>query len=98
MRPPLRIAVLECDTPIDPVKAQYGTYGDVFKLLLQSSAATLGSLNSDDLIITKWDIVDGTEYPDLDEVDAILLTGSSALSSCFQEMALKKCAQADTAV
>ncbi|OKL58165.1 hypothetical protein UA08_06519 [Talaromyces atroroseus] len=77
MHPPLRIAVLECDTPVDAVKAQYGTYGDIFKRLLKSSAAALGSLNFEsDLMITGWDIVDGTEYPSLDEIDAILLTGS----------------------
>lgn len=83
MRPPLRIAILECDTPVDKVKAQYGGYGDVFRLLLETSAATLDNLNPKaDLKITKWDIVYGTEYPNLEDIDAILLTGSS--TSWFQ--------------
>lgn len=78
MRPPLRIAVLECDTPVDSVKAKYGKYGDIFETLLRRSAAALGNLNADtDLIVTKWDVVDGTEYPNLDEIDAVLLSGSS---------------------
>lgn len=78
MRPPLRIAVLECDTPVDKVKAKFGTYGDIFKLLLGASASTLEGLNAQsDLEITKWDIVNGTDYPNLEDIDAILLTGSS---------------------
>ncbi|KAF5003544.1 hypothetical protein F66182_16121, partial [Fusarium sp. NRRL 66182] len=77
MRPPLRIAVLECDTPVDKVKAKFGTYGDIFKLLLGASASTLEGLNAQsDLEITKWDIVNGTDYPNLEDIDAILLTGS----------------------
>jgi hypothetical protein len=78
MRPPLRIAVLECDTPVHNVKAKFGTYGDVFKSLLGASTSTLEGLNAkSDLEITKWDIVNGTEYPNLEDIDAILLTGSS---------------------
>jgi hypothetical protein len=78
MRPPLRIAVLECDTPVDKVKAKFGTYGEVFRLLLGASASTLEGFNAkSDLEITKWDIVNGTEYPNLEDIDAILLTGSS---------------------
>lgn len=78
MRPPLRIAVLECDTPVDKVKARFGTYGDIFKLLLGTGASTLEGLNAQsDLEITKWDIVNGTDYPNLEDIDAILLTGSS---------------------
>lgn len=84
MRPPLRIAVLECDTPVDKVKAKFGTYGDVFKLLLESSASTVKGLNAkSDLVITKWDIVNGTEYPNLEDIDAILLTGSSTSRPCL---------------
>ncbi|RAO69754.1 uncharacterized protein BHQ10_005766 [Talaromyces amestolkiae] len=77
MRPPLRIAVLECDTPVDKVKARFGTYGDIFKLLLGTGASTLEGLNAQShLEITKWDIVNGTDYPNLEDIDAILLTGS----------------------
>jgi hypothetical protein len=79
MRPPFRIAILECDTPLDNTNSKYEGYGGVFKRLLKASAVALGGINPDtDLIISKFDIVDGTEYPNLEEVDAILLTGSSA--------------------
>ncbi|QKX58420.1 uncharacterized protein TRUGW13939_05542 [Talaromyces rugulosus] len=77
MRPPFRIAVLECDTPLENINLKYGGYGGVFTRLLKASAVVLGGINPDtDLIISKFDIVDGTEYPSLEEVDAILLTGS----------------------
>jgi hypothetical protein len=81
MRPPFRIAILECDTPLDNTKAKYEGYGGVFRRLLKESAVALGGINPDtDLIISKYDIVNGTEYPNLDEIDAILLTGSSVWS------------------
>ncbi|KAH8705465.1 class I glutamine amidotransferase-like protein [Talaromyces proteolyticus] len=77
MRPPLRIAILECDTPADKVKAKYGTYGDIFERLLKSSALSLGEINPDtDLAISKFDIVNDTKYPNIDDIDAVLLTGS----------------------
>ena len=81
MKAPLRIAVLECDTPLTQTKAKYGGYGGVFEVLLQSGAK---ALNQPELVhpesgleITKWDIVNGDQYPNLDDVDGILITGSS---------------------
>lgn len=85
MQPPLRIAVLECDTPLPAVDARYnneGYYG-VFKTLLKSSAEELGHSRLDPdtgLQITKWDVVDAQEYPKLEDIDAVLLTGSSQCS------------------
>lgn len=80
----LRIAVLECDTPAEQTNAKYGGYGGVFDSLLRQSAKALGQperLNPDtDLEITGWDVVNGTEYPRVEDIDAVLLTGSSALS------------------
>lgn len=81
--PPLRIAVLECDTPPDTTNSKYGGYRGVFASLLEESARALGQperLNPDtDLEITGWDVVSKEEYPRLDDIDAVLLTGSSAL-------------------
>ena len=82
MHSPLRIDVLECDTPTPNTNAKYGGYRGVFESLLKSSARALEQperLNPDtDLEITGWDIVNGEEYPKLEEIDAVLLTGSSA--------------------
>lgn len=80
MRPPLRIAILECDTPLENANAKYGGYGGVFTALLRASAKALGQPDKLDpetgLEISKWDVVNGEEYPNLEDIDAILMTGS----------------------
>ena len=82
---PLRIAVLECDTPPAATNSKYGGYRGLFASLLKESARALGQperLNPEtDLEITGWDVVNGEEYPRLEDVDAILLTGSSEFLS-----------------
>lgn len=75
----LRIAVLECDTPLPGTKARFQGYGGVFEHLLRTGAKALGRPAQEDLIITKHQIESNPEnYPDLDDIDAILITGSSA--------------------
>ena len=81
MRAPFRIAVLVCDVPLEQTKERFGGYGGMFDVLLQRS---VGTLNRPDLIdpnsgldIQKWDIVNGDQYPKLEDIDAILITGSS---------------------
>jgi hypothetical protein len=88
MRPPLRIAILECDTPLPNTNEKYGGYGGVFETLLKTSAKALGQPDKLDpetgFQITKWDVVNRDDhYPNLDDIDAILMTGSrmSQLSS-----------------
>ncbi|KAL1967995.1 hypothetical protein VTN77DRAFT_2412 [Rasamsonia byssochlamydoides] len=80
MRPPLRIAILECDTPLENTKNKYGGYGGVFEALLKASAAALGQPDrldpEKDLQLSKWDVVNGEKYPNLEDIDAILITGS----------------------
>ncbi|PWY96622.1 class I glutamine amidotransferase [Aspergillus sclerotioniger CBS 115572] len=77
---PLRIAVLECDTPVEKVNIKYGGYRGVFSLLLRESAAALGQSEKLDpetgLEISGWDVVTAQEYPNLEDVDAIVLSGS----------------------
>lgn len=79
---PLRIAVLECDTPLPNIDDRYNGYGGVFTELLKTSAKALNKpdqLDSDTgLDISKWDVVNAGEYPKLEDVDAVLLSGSSA--------------------
>lgn len=75
---PLRIAILECDTPLDGTRAKYGSYGGVFKALLDAGADALGHPNlssKQGLELTYWDVVQD-KYPSLDLIDAILMTGS----------------------
>ncbi|KAH2125410.1 hypothetical protein KXW75_004551 [Aspergillus fumigatus] len=81
MPSPLRIAVLECDAPPADSNARYGGYHGVFSLLLKESARALGQPDRLDpetgLDISRWDVVYAQEYPRLEDVDAILLTGSN---------------------
>lgn len=79
MRPPLRIAVLECDTPNPNTEAKYGGYGGVFDELLRSGAKAQGKLDPESgLQISKYQIqLYPDNYPQLDDIDAILITGSS---------------------
>jgi len=77
--PPLRIAILECDTPLTSTRAKYGGYGGVFKALLTVGTDALmdPNLSSEHgLSLTNWDVVEAQEYPRLDDIDAILITGS----------------------
>jgi hypothetical protein len=77
MRPPLRIAILECDVPLPKTTAEYGGYGGVFEALLRPAAKALG-LPDTALEITKWNILaEEDKYPKLEDIDAILITGSS---------------------
>jgi hypothetical protein len=76
---PLRIAILECDTPLDVVKAKYGTYGTIFTTLLNLGADALGFpglSSSTGLTLSTFDVVTKQEYPELDDIDAILISGS----------------------
>lgn len=79
MRPPLRIAVLECDEPIGRTKEKYGGYGNLFKELLENGAEQLSE--KPELDVTKFDVVNTEHYPKLEDVDAILLSGSRRFSS-----------------
>jgi hypothetical protein len=84
MKLPLRIAILECDSPPDKAKEKLGGYGPIFRTLLERSADALGHAglsSKEGLELTYWDIIDASDkYPDIDQVDAVLLSGSSMSS------------------
>lgn len=76
---PLRLLLLEADTPQPDTNAKYGGYRGVFAALLTAGAKALDPPRSlaDVAAITAHNIVeDMHSYPPLDEVDAILITGS----------------------
>ncbi|KAF4763296.1 hypothetical protein HAV15_000307 [Penicillium sp. str.  len=72
----MRIAVIECDLPIDPVRERLGTYGDMFERLLNSGLRGLKWENKINLKVIKMSVVDNPVFPSPDTYDAILLTGS----------------------
>ena len=76
---PLRIAVLEADTPLTRTRTTYGSYGGVFSALLARGAEALGWGEDPAAVlqISRWDVVVKGEYPALEGVDGVLVTGSS---------------------
>ena len=79
MAAPIRLAILEADTPQPGTKKRYGGYGGVFTALFEAACQALDppqELGSQ-LYITTHDVVNDLDsYPALDTVDAILITGS----------------------
>ncbi|KAH6605393.1 gmp synthase glutamine-hydrolyzing [Trichoderma cornu-damae] len=76
---PLRLAILEADTPQPIADEKYGGYRGVFAALLATAAEAMDPPRqlADVATITAHNIVDDVHsYPPLDEVDAILITGS----------------------
>ena len=73
----IRLAILECDTPIPSVLERRGSYGDIFADILSNALKGLPAHSGVKPIFTSWDVVGKQEYPDLEQVDGILLTGSS---------------------
>ncbi|KAL7916660.1 class I glutamine amidotransferase-like protein [Trichoderma velutinum] len=73
------VAILECDTPIEPVVKQFGLYGDIFERFLRSGLAKyLKHTTSQDvdLRLIKSNMVDLGDLPAFDQVDCLFLTGS----------------------
>ncbi|KAI6085767.1 class I glutamine amidotransferase-like protein [Hypoxylon rubiginosum] len=77
---PIRLAILEADTPVPGVKAKYGSYGGVFTYLFERACASLTPSPqplSSVLQLSTHDIVnDPSAYPDPESIDAVLISGS----------------------
>ncbi|CAD0016916.1 unnamed protein product [Aureobasidium pullulans] len=86
--PTLRIAILECDTPLDKVRNKYGTYGDIFTELLKHGSEELTSEGEEVKVeCSSYDVVDKQEYPeDLEKFTREILESQSrirVLGICF---------------
>lgn len=75
---PLRIAVLECDQPLDRTRVDLGGHTGVWRALLAAAAAALEPRSSPPppLQLQRWDVVAVQAYPSLAAVDGILVSGS----------------------
>ncbi|KAK4150164.1 class I glutamine amidotransferase-like protein [Chaetomidium leptoderma] len=73
---PLRLAILEADTPVPAANERYKGYFGVFSHLLARAVAP--SPLESVLTLTGHDVVHNpaSAYPSLDDIDAILITGS----------------------
>ncbi|RWA03277.1 hypothetical protein EKO27_g11828 [Xylaria grammica] len=76
---PIRLAILEADTPVPGIRAKYQSYGGVFTHMFKRACASFSHpvpLESQ-LTLSSHDIVnDPTAYPDPETIDAILITGA----------------------
>ncbi|RYP91936.1 hypothetical protein DL770_001910 [Monosporascus sp. CRB-9-2] len=78
---PIRLAILEADTPAPGIQANYGSYGSVFTYLFERACSGLDppQLLSSQLELSFHNIVDNLNaYPDPETIDAVLITGSKA--------------------
>jgi GMP synthase-like glutamine amidotransferase len=77
---PIRLAILECDTPLPNTQAKYDSYGGVFTTLLHRACTSLKLSPATTLAITCHDVVNSSPldsaYPSFESIDAILITGS----------------------
>ncbi|ODV89012.1 hypothetical protein CANCADRAFT_58052 [Tortispora caseinolytica NRRL Y-17796] len=65
----MRLAVLEADIPVPSVLEVEGRYGDMFVRLLEEADQTSR------LIMSKYDVVE-MKYPNIEDIDGILISGS----------------------
>lgn len=73
--PRIHLAILEGDTPLIRTQKRSGSYGGVFEEVLHDGADTI-HFPMEHIKISKYDVVEKMEYPDLNSIDAVLLTGS----------------------
>jgi hypothetical protein len=94
MKLPLRIAILQCDDPPENAKKKLGGYGPIFRTLLEAAADSLGHSGlsaKDGLELSYWDVMrEKDKYPNPDDIDAILLSGSSESPTPPHELILKR--------
>lgn len=76
----LRIAVLVCDTPVQPVLEKYGDYYAIFQGLLKQGFQDLELPEELDVQFSGYHVVENPQFPELHDYDAVLMTGSSELS------------------
>lgn len=82
MRQRIRLAILECDTPLPETRKRFGGYGGVFESLLNAGAKAEGFGDVGDVLDISMHQIENNpdSYPDINNVDALLLTGSSMSS------------------
>lgn len=79
------IAILECDTPVPAVLEKLGNYGQIFEAFLRHGLDRYrqeSGAEEVDLHVIKSNMVDMGPLPDPDEIDSVILTGSSECCFC----------------
>jgi GMP synthase (glutamine-hydrolysing) len=79
----IQVAILVCDTPIEPVLRDYGDYFILFQELLKQGFNNLDlseeDFNEIGVEFIEHQIVGASSFPSLDNIDAVVITGSSEL-------------------
>ena len=70
----LHIAILDCDPLTSTICKKYGSYGGVIINWLQAGARGL-SMDFGKIEVSVWNVMED-EYPNVEEVDALIITGS----------------------
>ncbi|KAF7563363.1 hypothetical protein G7046_g761 [Stylonectria norvegica] len=76
---PIQLAIFEADTPQPKTREKFGGYKGVFTALLDSASKTSKPPQTLEQLVTirGYDVVnDSANYPALDDIDAIWITGS----------------------
>ena len=73
---PVRLAILDCDPLVESITRTYGSYGGLVQAFLQAGAEQM-DLSISELEMTIWDVYSKSDYPKVEDIDAILCTGSS---------------------
>lgn len=74
---PLRVALLVCDTPVQPVVDEFGGYPEIYQRWLDASKPDETAFH-----MKPFDIVNDIDnYPDPDNYEGIILTGSGTSST-----------------
>jgi hypothetical protein len=75
----LRIAILECDALAGDIKKECGSLGELYAKFLETAASKLGEsglYERPDIELSYYDVVEKQEYPDVEKIDAVFLSGS----------------------
>lgn len=79
----IRLAILNVDTPVPNVYARHGMYSDIFSDLLKAAAERLNNEGTLGRAVqfetTGYNCVQGEYPPDLQAINALLITGSCML-------------------
>lgn len=78
---PTRLAILEADVPLPSVVERLGRFDTIFTSMFDAACKSLNPPQTLDsqLTVTTHDVVSGnptTAYPDPEDIDAVLVTGS----------------------
>jgi len=77
----LRVAILDCDTPVPSIVSSQGLYSNIFSNLFQDTVKALPGLGDLEFKFTTYDAVKGglPSEKELLELDGIVITGSCKL-------------------